>query len=253
MNLELTSCWYAISLRPRGQHSTLRREVEKQGGRLIAVSPWALQYRTDAVTQAQLALALAGELQLFTSPVAVAAAGKLQSLCNVQAAVAVGEGTVRTLYQHGIRHVYCPQRMDSEGVLALPIMHHLAGKRVGLITAPGGRNLITEEVQRRGAELLRVDVYQRQPIRLRTATLKRLQTLTDDPTVLLLSSVQALQQVLPQLPVDIRHRWQQQPVIAASARLAHLAAEQGFVRIYTAQGPLPAQLVHSAYAALSSA
>jgi len=243
------SAWNLISLRPQGQHTSLRQAAAALGARTIAVSPWRLQGYTDPLTRTRLLQALNCDWQLFTSPAAVKAAGKHMPLAHMQRSVAVGEGTARALRQQGVQTIQVPMRMDSEGVLALPLMADLQGKRVALITAPGGRGLIAEHIVLRGGEVWRVNVYERVALRLKTATLNRLQTLTG-PTVLVVSSAQALQQVLPQLPDSLRACWLQQPVVVASQRLAQCAKTSGFSHIHLAQGPLPAQLARCAYAAL---
>jgi len=240
--------WNLISLRPHGQHTSLRRIAGRLGARTIALSPWRLRDYADEITRTRLVQALDCDWQLFTSPAAVKAAAKLLPLAQMQRTVVVGEGTARALRQQGVHIIQVPIRMDSEGVLALPLMADLRGKKVALITAPGGRGLIAEQIVLRGGELWRVDVYERVAVTLKTATLNRLKALTG-PTVLVVSSRQALQQILPQLPDSLRARWLHQPVVVASARLAELVKSRGFSHIHLADGPLPAQLVGCAYAA----
>lgn len=243
-------CWHLISLRPAGQHDGLRRAVARLGGATLAVSPWRLLARDDDATRERMAAARACDLLVFTSPAAVRAAARLLPLAELAGeVVAVGQGTARALRRQGATKVQAPQRMDSEGLLALPAMHHLYGRRVALVTAPGGRGVIAGQVQARGAELLRVDVYERVPLPLPAATLARLHALPP-PAVLAASSGEALNQVLPQLPPPLHERWLRQPVVVASERLAALAATLGFGQVRVAAGPLPAQMAAAAHAAL---
>lgn len=245
------TAWYLISLRPSGQHDGLRRAAARHGARTVAVSPWRLQPRDDASTRDQLRQAQACDRLVFTSPAAAAAAARLLPLGQLKAGslVAVGQGTARALRRHGAGVVAAPTRMDSEGLLALPAMADLHGKRVALVTAPGGRGMIAAQVQARGAQLLRVDVYERVPLRVPAAQWARLQAL-DAPAVLVVSSGEALERVLPQVPPGLRRRWQEQPLVAASARLAALATTLGFAHAGVAAGPLPGQLAAAARDAL---
>ena len=55
--------------------------------------------------------------------------------------------------------------MDSEGLLALPVLADVHGLRIGLVTAPGGRGLIAAQLQAAGATIERADVYQRRLLR----------------------------------------------------------------------------------------
>jgi len=220
----------------------LRRAAARHGLRVLAVSPWRLQARDDAGTRDTLATALAAPAVVFTSPAAVRAAAKLQRLDAMGGTqwLAVGEGTAQALQRVGVDEVQKPTRMDSEGLLALPALTHPG--RVGLVTAPGGRGVIAVELARRGAEVLRADVYARIAQPLSAHTLRRLARL-QAPWALAVSSGEALQRVFADLPADLRARWQQQPVVVASARLAALANELGFVHVVQAAGPRPAQLV----------
>lgn len=245
------TAWHLISLRPSGQHDGLRRAAARFGARTVAVSPWRLQARDDDATRSQLEQALACDRLVFTSPAAATAAAGLMPLERLDAGrlVAVGQGTARALRRHGAAAVQAPARMDSEGLLALPAMADLRGKRVALVTAPGGRGMIAAQVQARGAQLLRVDVYERVPLQVPAALWSRLQAL-DAPAVLAVSSGEALERVMAQLPPALRQRWQRQPLVAASARLAGLATTLGFADAHVAAGPLPGQLAAAAHAVL---
>ncbi|MCL7715784.1 uroporphyrinogen-III synthase [Stenotrophomonas mori] len=245
------TAWYLISLRPSGAHDPLRRAGARFGARTVAVSPWRLQPRGEAATREQLEQALSSDRVVFTSPAAADAAGRLLPLAQhaTGTLVAVGEGTARALRRQGVDSVHAPARMDSEGLLALPAMADLRGRRVALITAPGGRGMIAAQVQARGARLVRVDVYERVPLVVPARTWQRLAAL-EAPAVLAVSSGEALLRVLEQLPDTLRARWQRQPLVAASARLAELAGAQGFIATRVAAGPLPGQLAAAAHAAL---
>ena len=153
MSRRSTPSWYVISLRPRGEHAALRREAAKHGGGLIALSPWRLQLRDDDVAYAALNEALAASRVVFTSPAAVRAAQALQPLQvqPTQIVCAVGAGTAAALRRAGIGDVQSPARMDSEGLLALPVLQEVHGRDVGLVTAPGGRGEIAPALAARGA------------------------------------------------------------------------------------------------------
>lgn len=245
------TAWHLISLRPQGQHDTLRSAAARLGARTVALSPWRLGMRADDATRARLLEARDCQRLVFTSPAAAEAAARLLPLSMLRpgSVIAVGEGTARALRSRGARDVQAPSRMDSEGLLALPAMQALKGLRVALVTAPGGRGLIAAQVVERGAELLRVDVYERVPLPVGKATLERLQGL-QGPYVVAVSSGEALLGVLPQLPERLLRQWQQAPLVTASARLAELARTHGFVRVSVAAGPLPAQLATAARTAL---
>lgn len=236
-----------ISLRPSGDHETLRRAAARRGARLLALSPWRIELREDAATRAALARALDAERVLFTSPAAVTAAAALQTLQAraQQIWLAVGAGTAQALHQHGISQVRHPTRMDSEGLLALPELQQLRGTRVGFVSAPDGRNVLAPRLAERGAQLLRADVYVRQDLPLLAAAVSRLQDLACQACVLI-SSSGALDRVLAQLPPGPRAALLAMPAITASERLTEHARSTGFLDVITAAGPRPAQMLDAA-------
>ena len=237
--------WYVISLRPRGEHAALRRAAARSGGRLVALSPWVLRDQDDEATRTALREALAAQHVVVTSPAAVRAAARLQPLRALpgQAWFAVGAGSAAALRRAGVDTVSAPTRMDSEGLMALQGLQHIDGSTVGLVTAPGGRGALTPALLSRGARVLRADVYERVPLAPPPRAVAALRTLVA-PTVLALSSDEALQLVLAGLPDDVVGKLHAATVVAASPRLADLARSHGFVgQILVASGPRPRDLI----------
>lgn len=238
--------WYVISLRPRGAHAPIRRAAARHGAGVVALSPWAVQGRDDDATRRALAHALQAPRVLFTSRAAVRYALALQALpADLQGCCAVGSGTAAALRRAGVSCVASPTRMDSEGVLALPELDGIGGTDIGLVTAPGGRELIADTLQARGASIRRADVYERVPVEPDPRAIATLRALPA-PAVVLLSSGGALSGLLDRLPSQAREALRRCAVVAASDRLAALARDAGFARIARAAGPAPAQLLIAA-------
>lgn len=237
--------WYVISLRPRGEHAALRRAAGRLGAGLIALSPWQLRDRDDDATRDALRNALAAPRVMVTSPAAVRAAARLQPLRARpgQSWFAVGAGSAAALRRAGIDEVFAPTRMDSEGLLDLPGLQRIQGSTLGLLTAPGGRGALPPALQARGARVVRADVYERVPIAPSPRAIAALRA-PAAPLVLALSSGEALQRVLAQLPTDTLARLRTAKVVAASERLADLARGLGFGGgILIAHGPRPRDFI----------
>ena len=241
--------WYVISLRPLGQHAGLRRAAATHGARLLGLSPLRIDARGDAATLAALRAALAAEVVVFTSPNAVRAATALQALRTRrgQAWLAVGAGTMAALRRAGIAHVAAPARMDSDGLLALPALQHVDGRRIGLVTAPGGRDRLAPALRARGADVQRADVYARTAIPPSPRALARLRTL-DAPMLLAVSSAEALTSLLADVPDDIRAILRRARVLAASERVASVARGHAFEDIVVAASARPRDLLAAALA-----
>ncbi|HDS1580918.1 TPA: uroporphyrinogen-III synthase [Stenotrophomonas maltophilia] len=246
--------WTLLSLRPQGQHSALRRAVAGLGGHVLALSPWRLQSLHGTPVVRQLQRALNCDRVVFTSPAAVTAAAALLPLAEAQRSpwLTVGEGTARALQAHGIDEVHAPQRMDSEGLLALPVLAGVQGLRIGLVTAPGGRGLIAAQLQAAGATIERADVYQRRLLRVPPRARARLAH-SAYPWLLAISSGEALQHVWQQLSPALQQRMQEHAIaVVASDRLGEQARALGLQRIVRAAGPTSAQLVAAAHATLTA-
>ncbi len=241
--------WCVLSLRPRGQHAGVRAAAARFGARTIALSPFAIEPRDDRATRAALKQALLANGVLYTSPNAVASAAALQALKarRGQQVLAVGSGTRRALHRLGIA-ADAPDRMDSEGLLAMPQLADAAGRRIGLVTGAGGRDRLAPALRQRGAEVLRVDVYARVPLALPPKQLATLAGALATPRQVLLplSSGEALRQVWGALPTALRKPFARIAVVAASARLAEVAREAGFRRIAIASDARPAALLRAA-------
>lgn len=242
--MPLAGC-YVISLRPVGGHDAMRRAAAARGARVLALSPWRIEAQGDDATRRELRAALATGIVVVTSPAAVRAASTLQALRarRGQAWCAVGAGTAAALRRAGIDAVVSPSRMDSEGLLALDELRGVRGRDIGLLTAPGGRGLIAPALRKRGANVLRADVYRRVEIAPAPAAIARLRALRSR-SWLAVGSGEALALILSRLPADLAGKLRHADVAAASERLAQAAREAGFHgRIAIAASARPRDLV----------
>ncbi|MEO7251256.1 MAG: uroporphyrinogen-III synthase [Arenimonas sp.] len=244
--------WTVLSLRPRGQHGGLRAAASRHGGRLLALSPYAIEALDDPDHRQRLKQALASDRVVWTSPNAVRVAAALQSLKprRGQAWLAVGSGTRRALLRAGIDAI-APSRMDSEGLLAMPELQGVHGRRIGLVTAPGGRGLLEPGLSRRGASVVRADVYARRPIAFSPPALAALAAALATPTrvLLVLSSQEAMQRLLTGLAPSVRAALPAIAVVVASQRLAEIARQSGFRRITVADHAGPGAMLQAAVSA----
>ncbi len=233
--------WYAIGLRPQGQHRRLRDAVARAGGHLLALAPLRIVALDDVDARSGLRDALAAPRCIFTSPNAATCAARLQSL-STPAAIAVGAGTAAALRRHGIAHVVSPKRMDSEGLLDLAELRDVSGQRIGLVSGEGGRGLIERVLTERGARVVRANVYRRDAAELSPTLLRRFDALPA-AAVLFVTSAEALDAALEQLGDERRAKLLAMPAIVASERLRTVCERTGFGRIAIAASARPQDLV----------
>ncbi len=221
--------------RPAGTGAAWARRVRDLGGMPLLLPGASFRPTSDAIAARKaLRAALACDIAIFTSPAAVRFAQRLGLPRTRAHALAPGAGTLRALQRAGIAHAEAPAREDSEGILALPALRRIHGWRVGIVGAAGGRGLLDRELAARGATVVRAHVYQRLPARLDRRHAAALQRNPRKPLYVLLSSAEALANILAGLPDDARGALSVGSAIVSSARLASAARKAGFARVLRA-------------------
>ena len=109
---------------------------------------------------------------LFTSANAVRFGASLLDQKRDLALAALGPATARALNQAGYRVAIQPgESFDSEGLLSDPRLERVAGHRILIIKGTHGRDLLQQELTRRGATVVCADVYERVPANSSAAAL----------------------------------------------------------------------------------
>jgi uroporphyrinogen-III synthase len=221
--------------RPAGTGAALANRVRALGGTPLLLPGSSLRAAADARTaRASLRKALACDAVIFTSPAAVKFSRRLEALRSRAIVLAPGSGTQRALLRAGCKQPIAPAREDSEGLLALPVLRNVRGKRIGIVGAAGGRGLLDRELVARGAEVIHAHVYERTPARLDRRHADALRRNSRKPLYVLLSSSEALANITASLPGDALRALLSGTAVASSARLVAAARKAGFVRVLRA-------------------
>ena len=147
---------------------------------------------------------------------------------------AVGQASADAFADVGIE-AGCPDDPRSEGLLALPALQQVSGKRVLILRGNGGRDLIARTLASRGALVHYCAAYERYYPELDGDTLTRHWQAAGLDS-LLITSGELLQRLLELVP------GQQQPwlydrlLVVPSPRVADMAKMAGFTHITIAQG-----------------
>lgn len=152
--------------RPAGQAVALGDGLRAAGFTPLYLPTLAIERTDTASACAALRAALPCDLAIFISANAVrhalpviAAGGGLPAGCQV---AAVGPASARALEAAGFSNALMPAaRFDSEGLLALPELQHMAGRRVVIFRGEGGRTLLADTLAARGADVRAVACYRR--------------------------------------------------------------------------------------------
>ena len=220
--------------RPAHQAEPLCDELERRGASVTRFPVLAIGPPEDAAARDQGIRRLPGmDWVIFVSPNAVhALLDRLEEMGlgwpgGVRTA-GVGAGTAAALEERGL-HMDCVPKtgFDSESLLAQPAFRHMAGRRAMLVRGDGGREILRQTLEKRGAEVHVVAAYRR----MRPAT---------DPAILdtawaagamdvaVVTSGAALENLLTLACPERRERLLGTGLVVISQRVAAQASGLGF-------------------------
>ena len=221
-----------VVTRPASQAAPLAAMIRAAGGRPILFPVLEI---LDTADIAPLIVAADGldrfDLAIFISPNAV-----LRAMNQIVArrswprglrAAAVGKGSARELKRFGITDVIAPARaFDSEGLLALPELQQVSGRRVVIFRGDGGRELLGDTLAARGADVEYVECYRRARPRADAAPLLRAWARNEADAVTVTSS-EGLRNLF-EMVGRLGQSWlRRTPLLAPHPRIAAAARELG--------------------------
>ncbi len=243
-----------VVTRPTSSAAPIKRRVRQLGGSALGLPGTTLRKADDAkATKAALIAAKSSDVVVFISPAAVKYAFALTKLRFPRTThiCAMGEATARALHRHGIKNILTPiDTQNSEGLLARPELQRLSRRRVTLIGAPGGRELLISTLKSRKARVQTVHVYRRTPPRFRRDQLAALEN-ADAPLITIITSEEILNNLRGALPLPLFGKLAAGELVVSSARLAMAARRSLFGSVHIAASPAPADLVRAACGALA--
>jgi uroporphyrinogen-III synthase len=239
--------------RPAGQAENLCRLIESAGGKALRFPTLTIQ--AAAVDSGLLQTALNSQWLIFTSTNAVdfalqAFSGKMTELKTLPMA-AVGQATATALQQAGLG-VSCVPATDfsSDGLLAEPAMHDVAGQRITIVRGVGGREKLAQTLVSRGAKVDYLEVYSRgRPVTTNTHLVQALQN--HRLQVITITSGEALKNLLSMLDESSAALVRTLPLVVVSERIRHLAQELGFTQIVVSLQPTDAAILETLTTLLS--
>ena len=215
--------------RPREQADALCERIERAHGRPVRFPVLEIVPLPDLEPARRvLARAEEADLLIFISANAVRHAFPLlpEALPAGLQVAAVGQATARALAEIGLTPDLLPEgRFDSEGLLALPQLQEMTGKRVIIVRGEGGRETLRETLEARGAEVLYAELYRRRCSERSAASLvdqwdRMAQTVV-------VTSVAVFDCLWSLLGPAGQERLRQTPLVVLSERIARKARELG--------------------------
>jgi len=151
--------------RPAHQASVLVQLIEQAGGRCVLFPAIAIEPPADPRAAAALLHEIASfDIAVFVSANAVEQAFALAPglAKGLRKVCAVGAATARALQAHGRGEVIVPEdAADSEALLRVPQLQDVQAQHVLIVRGEGGRGLLAETLEQRGAHVRRAECYRR--------------------------------------------------------------------------------------------
>lgn len=157
-----------VITRPAEQAHALATLVRAHGGQpilfpLLAIAPLeddtGFRQELDRATDCQWAIFISSNAVLHGMPRLLQRYPHLPPTLRF---AAIGPSTAAELRKFGVADALTPeQRYDSESLLALPEMQAVQGQSIMIFRGVGGRELLAEQLQARGAEIRFVECYRR--------------------------------------------------------------------------------------------
>ncbi len=231
--------------RPAHQADALCELIEQAHGRpirlaAIEIKPIANPYPAKTI------LSQPCDVMIFVSANAVDHAFPLlpDALPADMAIGAVGRATAQQLTVSGLDPTLVPDaQFDSEGLLALPELQSLRGKRVVIVRGHSGRPLLGDTLAERGAEVDYAEVYTRTLPRRDTRNLIKGWTRMVD--IVTATSTEILDNLFVMLGDTGAQLLRATPLIVVSERAAAHAKQLGCRRIHLADSALNASLLEA--------
>ncbi|MCE5181117.1 MAG: uroporphyrinogen-III synthase [Betaproteobacteria bacterium] len=225
--------------RPAHQAGHLAGLIEQAGGKAIRFPTLEIFDAKDmSVLSAAIDRLEQFDLAIFISPNAV---NKAVSLIRARRdwpqglrCAAVGKGSGKALALHGIADVLVPQdRFDSEALLALPELQDVGGKQVVIFRGEGGRELLGEELTRRGAGVTFAECYRRgKPDGTDVESLLQ-QWARGDVGAVTVTSGESMRNLFDLVGATGQQFLKKTPVFAFHEEIAEVARELGIEQVYT--------------------
>ena len=156
-----------VVTRPLNQAQNLKIAIEQHGGRAILFPVLEIVEADDLTAIHALIDRLDDfDIGIFISPTAVDKAMNLirarRDLPKKMLKACIGRASLRELRACGVEDAIAPNsQFDSEHLLAMPEFDDVEGKRVVIFRGDGGRELLGDELAKRGAIVEYAECYRR--------------------------------------------------------------------------------------------
>lgn len=225
-----------VVTRPARQAASLAALITARGGCAIVFPTIEIRDVEDRAALASVIDRLESfDIAIFVSPNAVdkglAAVRERRTLPSELRIAAVGRGSARELARHGVESVIVPGAGDdSESLLDVRELREVVGRRIVVFRGVGGRELIRDTLQARGALVEYAECYRRALPQSDAAELIA-RWATGDVAAFVATSGEGLRNLYTMLGTRGRERLDQTPVFVTHARIEQAGRALGLQKL----------------------
>lgn len=227
-----------LNTRPRDQARALSNAIQHAGGFAIDIPALAINAMPTIWLQ-RLPPLTDVDQALFLSPNAVDFFYQALSQAHLTWPVsiritAIGQGTADKLNDYQRTPPVIPPIADSEHLLLLPNLNHIAEQTILLVKGCDGRQIIEPILSARGAIVHVIDVYRRDVPSIHPARIEKLWQ-NNEVDIIIFTSQEAMRNLF-KLYGPEAHTWiRRTPCVVISSRLAIAAKALGIQHVYISQ------------------
>ena len=235
-----------IITRPAGQCEVLAEMMEQAGGMPVILPSMSIQ-PTSAASRWPPELPPIDQYQviIFISQNAVRL-GAHYLVNNAAGLAAVGPSTARSLEALGHPVSVSPgEGFSSEALLQHPSLQNLRDQRVLIVRGVGGKELLAQGLQARGAKVDYLEVYCRSQVQVSRDHLEGVRGLLEAGKIRFVTatSAQTLENTLQLLGPQAKRLLKSAQLVSASERVIEMAGELGISTADPAPGPTDKDLL----------
>lgn len=139
--------------------------------------------------------------------------------------LAVGQASAQALQQRDVQ-AQVPETSDSEGLLAESLLSSVEGKSIVILKGEGGRSILANQLQHRGARVQEISLYRRVCKAVDHGMLETFLKQTN--IVVSVASGETLSCALKSVPEGLRNQFMRLPLAVMSTRIARFAQGKGW-------------------------
>lgn len=226
---------HVVITRPAHQAGVLCQQIQAAGGEVTLFPTLAIeQLEPTEETHTLLSQINQYDLIIFISPNAVEYGLNLiqatTALADSTKLVTIGQGSAKILLNKlGKGPDITPEKnFNSEGLLATPaLQNNIQQKRILIIRGNGGREVLKDTLEQRGAMVDYLEVYKRVKPSPPSGEIQ-LQLQNKQIAAIVITSAESLKNLLELVPEVVNHQLLETPLILINSRLVAVAKEAGF-------------------------